>query len=97
MTRANGADESFDEGNVNTILPRRTVLFFPAGLLPALCRAQNPKPPVDLSQFGRGEGRFSEGQMAPDFTLKKLHSQSTCTLSSFRGHRPVALIFGSFT
>ena len=70
------------------------VLCVCAWPLPAF--AQAPKKP-DLSQFGRGEGRLMVGQMASDFSLKKPHSSDTITLSSFRGQKPVALIFGSFT
>jgi hypothetical protein len=66
-------------------------------LLPLAALAQAPKASVDLSQFGRGQGRLAVGQMAPNFTSKKRHSSDSVTLSSFRGHKPVALIFGSFT
>ena len=37
------------------------------------------------------------GQDAPDFTLKALHGEKTVKLSSFRGKKPVVLIFGSYT
>jgi len=37
------------------------------------------------------------GQAAPDFTLPTQDGKKTITLSSFRGHKPVVLIFGSFT
>jgi hypothetical protein len=37
------------------------------------------------------------GSMAPDFTLGSPDGQTHVTLSSFRGKRPVALIFGSYT
>ena len=37
------------------------------------------------------------GQLAPDFTLMSLDGKKKQTLSSFRGKRPVALIFGSYT
>ena len=46
-------------------------------------------------------GSFNEGpqlgQPAPDFTLKTADGQGSITLSSFRGKRPVALTFGSYT
>ena len=38
-----------------------------------------------------------EGTVAPDFTLKPPGGGKAVTLSSFRGKRPVALIFGSYT
>ena len=37
------------------------------------------------------------GQPAPDFTLKTLSGKAKHTLSSFKGQKPVALIFGSYT
>jgi peroxiredoxin len=37
------------------------------------------------------------GDIAPDFTLSDISGTESVTLSDFRGSRPVALIFGSFT
>ncbi len=37
------------------------------------------------------------GEPAPDFTLASPDGKTQVTLSSFRGKRPVALIFGSYT
>ena len=37
------------------------------------------------------------GDMAPDFTLYDVEGQNSVTLSNFRGKKPVALVFGSFT
>ena len=37
------------------------------------------------------------GDKAPDFTLVDSTGQKRVTLSDFRGKRPVALVFGSFT
>ena len=37
------------------------------------------------------------GDMAPDFTLYDVEGQNPFTLSDFRGKKPVALVFGSFT
>ena len=43
------------------------------------------------------QGRLAAGDIAPDFTLP-MHDQSgTVTLSSFRGRKPVVLVFGSYT
>ena len=78
--------------HLENIVTRREWL----GVLSLPAFAQAPRRP-DLSQFGRGEGRFAVGQMAPDFSLKKVRSSDVVTLSSFRGNKPVALIFGSFT
>ena len=37
------------------------------------------------------------GTVAPDFELAKPGGTERIRLSSFRGHKPVALIFGSYT
>lgn len=37
------------------------------------------------------------GDLAPDFTLTDSSGTGTITLSDFRGEKPVALVFGSFT
>jgi hypothetical protein len=37
------------------------------------------------------------GADAPDFVLPKLDDNERVQLSAFRGHKPVALIFGSYT
>lgn len=42
-------------------------------------------------------GSLHPGDMAPDFRLPTLDHKDTVQLSSFRGSRPVVLIFGSYT
>lgn len=42
-------------------------------------------------------GRLEVGSEAPDFALKPVAGGETVRLSAFRGVRPVALIFGSYT
>lgn len=37
------------------------------------------------------------GEAAPDFKLWDVKGENPITLSSFQGHKPVALVFGSFT
>lgn len=37
------------------------------------------------------------GDLAPDFTLSDISGTESITLSDFRGKKPVALIFGSYT
>ncbi len=37
------------------------------------------------------------GEYPPDFCLKRIGSDIPVRLSSFRGKRPVALVFGSYT
>jgi hypothetical protein len=45
----------------------------------------------------RSDGRLKEGQKAPDFKLKLIGSKKTVKLSSFKGKKPVVLVFGSYT
>jgi len=42
-------------------------------------------------------GALKPGDTAPDFQLPTLDRTGTVRLSSFRGSRPVALVFGSYT
>ena len=37
------------------------------------------------------------GDIAPDFELRDVNAKNPVCLSNFRGRKPVALIFGSFT
>ena len=37
------------------------------------------------------------GDLAPDFTLSDISGTQSVTLSDFRGKKPVALVFGSYT
>src|ERR1044071_548318 len=48
-----------------------------------------------LRAMGHGEGKLSPSDPAPDFQLNYLHSKEKIRLSSFKGKRPVALVFGS--
>ncbi|MBI3040433.1 MAG: redoxin domain-containing protein [Chloroflexi bacterium] len=38
-----------------------------------------------------------EGDIAPDFELYDVNGENPVRLSDFRGQKPVALIFGSYT
>ena len=42
-------------------------------------------------------GDLSAGDLAPDFTLRRQGQDGRVTLSTFRGQRPVVLVFGSYT
>jgi hypothetical protein len=42
-------------------------------------------------------GVLEPGDMAPDFRLKTRDGKSEVHLASFRGSRPVVLVFGSYT
>ena len=49
------------------------------------------------AKMGHGEGKLRPGDSAPDFELRYKKSDQTVRLSSFRGEKPVVLIFGSYT
>ncbi len=42
-------------------------------------------------------GILRPGDLAPDFVLETFDHQSKVRLSSFRGQKPVVLVFGSYT
>jgi hypothetical protein len=42
-------------------------------------------------------GKLAPGDPAPDFTLPTLDHKANVSLASFRGSKPVALVFGSYT
>ncbi len=44
-----------------------------------------------------GPGAPREGDPAPDFELRDAAGKNPVRLSDFKGKKPVALIFGSFT
>ena len=63
---------------------------------------QRRPPPGGRAPGGRAPGRrgpvgAAEGEAAPDFTLASPDGAKTVRLASFRGEKPVALIFGSYT
>ena len=47
--------------------------------------------------FVARSGRLKLGDPAPDFRLTTTSKKEEIQLSSFRGHEPVVLIFGSYT
>jgi AhpC/TSA family len=49
-----------------------------------------------LWKVARG-GTHSVGEVAPDFSLESVDHKSTVQLSSYRGQKPVVLVFGSYT
>ena len=42
-------------------------------------------------------GHLQVGDQAPEFSLPTVDRKTRVRLSSFRGHKPVVLIFGSYT
>ena len=53
----------------------------------------------DSIKWHRRYGRQApkRGELAPDFELRDVSGENTVRLADFRGKKPVALIFGSFT
>jgi len=47
--------------------------------------------------FHARAGTLHVGDAAPEFTLPTQDNKSTVELASFRGSRPVVLVFGSYT
>jgi hypothetical protein len=74
----------------------RSAALFSLALLAATGWAQSPG-----RSKAKGErpqaGKLQPGDDAPNFKLKKLHAEEQIELSTFRGTRPVVLVFGSYT
>ena len=73
-----------------------------AALMVGICAAQSPAVPTSAEEYRAlpsevRDGKLKPGDPAMDFTLKIRHSGRTVTLSSHKGKRPVALVFGSYT
>ena len=73
-----------------------------AAIMSKLPTSENPGPlfliiPIGPLMMLARSGHLHSGDLAPDFRLHVLHSQETVQLASFRGRKPVALIFGSYT
>jgi len=75
--------------------------FFAVAILTAAAAAGQPPLPAKakqvMAEMGHGEGTLRVGDLAPDFELKRVKAGKSVRLSAFRGKRPVALLFGSFT
>ena len=61
-----------------------------------------PKPlfmiiPLKPLWFLARAGHLKIGDQAPEFSLPAVDRKTRVRLSSFRGHKPVVLIFGSYT
>jgi hypothetical protein len=61
-----------------------------------------PKPfnfvlPFETLWFRARAGSVNVGDAAPDFALSTLDKSRVVRLSSFRGSKPVVLVFGSYT
>jgi len=53
--------------------------------------------PIESLWMNARAGSLMVGQQAPDFSLKTVDQGSEVRLSSFRGQKPVVLVFGSYT
>lgn len=53
--------------------------------------------PFETLWFRARAGSVDVGSPAPDFRLATLDKKSEVSLASFRGSKPVVLIFGSYT
>ena len=86
-------------------------VVFVAGMFAVMCQppqrfgqimAYVPMPAMMVLPFepmwniARG-GNARVGDMAPDFELPTVDRKSQVSLASFRGQRPVVLVFGSYT
>lgn len=74
----------------------RYALFLTLGIALLL----GPSEATDAQPRGgslRHPDRLKVGDVAPDFTLKTKDGRQSVTLSSYRGDKPVALVFGSYT
>ena len=72
------------------------VALFSAQMQPVFAQGRRGGP--GMSKLDRREaGTLKEGDLAPDFELKEIGKKNKVKLSSFRGKKPVVLIFGSYT
>jgi hypothetical protein len=53
--------------------------------------------PFETLWMNARAGHLRAGDVAPDFNLMTVDGSASVRLSSFRGNRPVVLIFGSYT
>ena len=56
-----------------------------------------PVLPFETLWMRARSGHLQSGDMAPDFALPMLDHTATVRLSSYRGSKPVVLVFGSYT
>jgi len=68
-------------GKVMSKVPEPLMMFFPFKQVWLVARA----------------GHLKVGDLAPDFSLPTADRKARVRLSSFRRHKPVVLIFGSYT
>jgi Ca2+-binding EF-hand superfamily protein len=67
---------------------------------PAARKGKGGRPGEIITPAAKGErhqDKLKLGDMAPDFTLPDMTGKKQVTLSSFRGKKPVVLVFASYT
>ncbi len=85
-----------------TEIPLRSSVVFTASLVVLLLGADWVSAQSRGSSSRRRSDRMPEtalreGDLAIDFSLESVDGKSKVTLSTFRGKRPVILVFGSYT
>ncbi|MCH7712281.1 MAG: hypothetical protein IIC99_01535 [Chloroflexi bacterium] len=78
-------------------LPGEQIARRKQALAPRLAGLQGNVRLALTATTARDETGPKEGDIPPDFNLKRMGSEEKVRLSSFKGKRPVALIFGSYT
>lgn len=71
-----------------------------ARLIARIPGSETPGPilmPLQAIMFTARSGPLRVGMEAPDFELETADHRESVRLSSFRGSRPVVLVFGSYT
>ena len=78
-------------------LPGEQIVLRKQVLAPRLDGLQGNVKLALTATAARDETGPKEGDVPPDFNLKRMGSEEKVSLSSFQGKRPVALVFGSYT
>ncbi len=81
---------------------RLAIVLLLAVVVTSVANAQPPgarpaRPGAQAGKNLRTPDLLREGDMAPDFTLPSPDGKLKVTLSDYRGKKPVALVFGSYT
>ena len=95
-------DQLEREETMRRVLPFLLLMVVGMAFVMADCSAQRNKGDRKMRdrermQRGRNSNALKVGQKAPGFKLKSLDGKSETELSSFKGKKPVVLIFGSYT
>jgi hypothetical protein len=90
--------------NLMTRIGQTSLLMGAAVLASALGSLGSAQPPKTKGEVNtppakgeRKQDTLRQGDDAPDFTLPRLKEKGEVKLSSYRGKKPVVLVFGSYT